>query len=217
MQTVTEKIIEQGLADRIIRGRQLGYLLGGSDARRYGLVNRALKSGELLQLQRGIYVLAPKYRHYRCHPFAIAQAYVPGSYVSFETALSFHGWIPEKVVTVSSVAPGRKARKIEHKSLGSYRFHPLATNPGYFLELVCRHHIDQQTMLIAKPCRALMDLVCLRKTVWQGMEWLTQGLRIEYELLCDIGKEEIRILQQVYKHKRMQSFLASFSRELHLD
>lgn len=217
MQTVTKKIIEQGLADRIIRAGQLSRLLDGSDGRRYALVNRALNSGELLQLQRGIYILATPYCHYRCHPFAIAQAFVPGSYISFETALSFHGWIPEKIVTVSSVVPGRKAKQIEHEALGTYRFYSLATNPGYFLELVNRHHIDKQTMLVAKPCRALMDLVCLRKIVWQGMDWLLKGLRIEYDMLRSITREDVSILKQVYKHKRMKSFLASFSRELHID
>jgi hypothetical protein len=43
------------------------------------------------------------------------------------------------------------------------KFHPLAIAPGYFLELVARQQDQQQTMFVAKPLRALMDLVCLRK------------------------------------------------------
>ncbi len=138
MQTVTKIIVEQGLADRIIRAEQLARLLGGSEGRRYALVNRALKSGELLRLQRGMYVLDVSYRRSGLHPFALAQAFVPGSYVSFETALSYHGWIPEKVVSTSSAVPGRKAKQIDHEIFGMYRFYPLATNPGCFLKLVNR-------------------------------------------------------------------------------
>lgn len=41
MHTVTRKIIEQGLKGRILRVNQLSRILGGSDARRYGLINRA--------------------------------------------------------------------------------------------------------------------------------------------------------------------------------
>ena len=64
MKVGTEIIIEQGLADRFIRASQLNRLITGNPERRYGLVNRALKSGELLRLQRGLYVLADRYKHH---------------------------------------------------------------------------------------------------------------------------------------------------------
>ena len=97
MQSLTEKIIDMNQANRVLNDMQLRRMLGGGNARRYGLVNRALKMGELHRLNRGLYVLDNKYRDYPLHPFALAQALMPGSYVSFETALSHHGWIPEAV------------------------------------------------------------------------------------------------------------------------
>ena len=121
MHTVTKEIIDQGLADRIIRISQLSRVVGGSEGRRYGLVNRAVKSGELLRLQRGLYMLADRYRTQGNHPFALAQALSPGSYISFETALSYHGWIPEKVYITASVVPGRKSRRYENEKFGSYK------------------------------------------------------------------------------------------------
>lgn len=214
MHTVTKKIIEHDIADRFIRVEQLSRLLGGSAKRRYGLVNRVLKSGELVRLQRGLYMLADRYRNHPSHPFSLAQTLAPGSYVSFETALSYHGWIPEKVFTTSSVVPGRKSRQYEHEKMGNYSFHPLAVQKGFFLELVARHQVGGQTMLVAQPCRALMDLVCLRKIPWQGIGWLSEGLRIDLDLLRNISKKDIETLQQVYKHKKMKTFISSFSREL---
>jgi predicted transcriptional regulator of viral defense system len=68
-----------------------------------------MKSGELVRLQRGLYVLADRYRAQPCHSFAVAQAFAPGSYISFETALAYHGWIPERVFVTASVVPGRKS------------------------------------------------------------------------------------------------------------
>jgi predicted transcriptional regulator of viral defense system len=123
MKTVTEIITEQGLADRFIRASRLDQLIGGSAKRRYGLVNRAMKSGELVRLQRGLYVLADRYRAQPCHSFAVAQALVPGSYISFETALAYHGWIPERVFVTASVVPGRKTRRYENEKMGAYSFH----------------------------------------------------------------------------------------------
>jgi predicted transcriptional regulator of viral defense system len=214
MKALTEKIIESQLVNRIFNDAELSRLVGGSEARRYGLVNRALNAGELLRVKRGLYVLPNKYRDYPLHPFALAQALVPGSYVSLETALSYHGWIPEAVYTTASILPDRKSQSYDHETLGSFTFHPLAMNKGYFLELVERLVIEKQTMLVAKPARALMDLVCLRKKEWQGMDWLTEGLRIEHEYLRTITSADIRILKLVYKHKRMENFLVNLSREL---
>ena len=160
MKVLTEKIMETDLVNRVFNDLQLGRKLGGSDARRYGLVNRALKAGELHRVKRGLYVLDNKYRDYPLHPFALAQVLVPGSYVSLETALAHHGWIPEAVYTTASIAPGRKSKDYNHEKLGSLSFHPLAINKGHFLELVERLKIDGQSMMVAKPVRALMDLVC---------------------------------------------------------
>ena len=181
MNTLTNKIIEQGLANRILKVSQLKRLIGGSAQRRHSLVNRAIKAGELSRFQRGLYMLNERFRDYQCHPFVLAQAIAPGSYISFETALAYHGWIPEAVFTTASVVPGRKSRQFEQEKMGILNFQPLAVQREYFLELVIRHQVNGQTMLVAKPCRALMDLVCLRKLSWEGRDWLLEGLRIDPE------------------------------------
>ena len=217
MNKVTEMLIQQGYADRFVRTTQLDRFITGSPARRYSLIHRTMKSGELVRLQRGLYVLADRFRSTPCHPFAAAQALAPTSYISFETALAYHGWIPERVFTVSSVVPGRKSRKYQHEQLGAYSFHPLAVQPGGFLELVDRVQMDGQLALVARPCRALMDLVSLRKISWKGLDWLLQGLRIDWEFLSSMSEEEIQTLNRVYKHKRVKNFLAGLCRELEHD
>ena len=103
MSSLAQQVTAAGLADHILSERQLGNLLGGGDARRYGLVNRALKDGSLLRVKRGTYLLGKRYRSEAIHPFPVAQALVPGSYVSFESALAHHGWIPEAVFVTASV------------------------------------------------------------------------------------------------------------------
>lgn len=214
MQTLTQQVIELGLTNRIMTDTQLARLLEGSRQRRHNLVNRAIKAGELHRLRRGYYLLADRFRDYPSHPFALAQALMPGSYVSFETALAHHGWIPEAVYATASVTPGRKSLEHTHPLFGRFTFHPLAIQAGYFLELVERVQISEQTMLVAEPFRALMDLVCLRKIEWQGMEWLIEGMRIDYETLRNITSADIRTLALVYQQKRANSFLTSFAKEL---
>ena len=79
--------------------------------------------------------------------------------------------------------------------------------------MVNRQQFNKQAMLVAKPVRALMDLVCLRKKEWQGVDWLTESLRIDDEYLRSITGADIRILKLVYKQKRVQRFIESLARE----
>ena len=48
----TEKILSTALGQHIIRDIDLANLFKGTPARRYGLVNKALKKKELVQLRR---------------------------------------------------------------------------------------------------------------------------------------------------------------------
>jgi hypothetical protein len=105
MASLAQLVSVTGLCDRIFNERQLGEALGGGHARRYGAVNRALKDGSLLRLKRGTYTLARPFHRAALHPFAVAQAIHPESYISFESALAYHGWIPEAVFVAASVTP----------------------------------------------------------------------------------------------------------------
>ena len=217
MQIIVKNMIEQGLRDKTVSESQLARLVGGEPGRRYGLVNRALKAQDLIRIRRGLYVLPPKYRTEPPDPFAVAQALEPGSYVSFESALGVHGWIPERVRVVASVVPGRKSSTLDHPVLGSFTFHPLALHREHFLELIERRQVGTQTAWVAKPLRALMDLVTLRKANWQGFTWLTEGLRIDEHMLHKITRAQIQTLLKVYKQKRPKAFLANLAEELGLD
>lgn len=214
MQTLTETLLQQGLGNRVLTQAQLERVLDAGPAARYGLVNRALKANELVRVRRGIYLLSPGLRTEPVHPFALAQAIVRGSYVSFETALSHHGWIPESVSVIASVVPGRKSSTLDHPSLGSFTFHPLALNRGSFLEAVERRQFGPQVALVAKPLRALMDLVALRKLEWQGLAFLIDGLRLDSHSLARTRRKELKPLEQVYQQRRPNEFLRELARQL---
>jgi hypothetical protein len=216
VQTLTNILLRRGLANHLLTDVQLARVIDGSAQRRYNLVNRALKTGELHRLRRGLYLMNRSYRDYDCHPFSLAQMLRPGSYVSLETALSFYDWIPEAVYVTSSIVPGRKSSDFENGLMGRFSFHPLSINKGYFLELVSRESVNRQTVLVAQPLRALMDLVCLRKLEWQGIAWFEQGMRIEPEILDTISGNQLRTLKLVYKQKRMQVYLAELEKALGL-
>lgn len=214
VQTLTKELVAAGLANRVLRESQLQRLLSGTPQRRYHLVNRAMAAGELLRLRRGRYVLARQFRVHPVHPFALAQDFAAGSYVSLETSLAYHGWIPEAVHSVASITSKRKSWQVQHSVFGSFSFHSLALNPGHFLELVERCELDGQVALLAKPIRALFDLVCLRKQAWQGIACLIDGLRIDEEQLRGTTAAQLDTLRLIYQHQRVRLFVEGLAKEL---
>jgi predicted transcriptional regulator of viral defense system len=211
MNVLANKIVESNLAERVFDERQLADIIGGSEARRYGLVNRALKDDALIRVKRGLYMLDARYRRETIHPFAVAQSLLPGSYISFETALSFHGLIPEAVYTVASVTPDRKTIQND-TPIGTFSFQPLALNDYQFFVGVARHKFDHLTAFVAEPLRALMDLVTLRKQEWAGLDWLTTGMRIDDEWLRSLRRKDFQEIKPVYRHCRAREFLDSLEK-----
>jgi len=87
-------------------------LLSGADppSEVHRMLSRWTASGRLIQLRRGLYVLAPPYARTPPSPVAIAGRLRRPSYVSLQSALAFHGAIPESVAVTTSVTTRRPGR-----------------------------------------------------------------------------------------------------------
>jgi len=120
-------------------------------------MSRWVAAGKLIQLRRGLYALAPAWRKVEPHPFVVANALQRGSYVSLQSALAFHGVIPEHVARVTSVGPSRS--ETVRNALGSFQLNHLNSRLsfGYTrIEVAAR-----QLAFVARPEKALLDLVYL--------------------------------------------------------
>jgi predicted transcriptional regulator of viral defense system len=136
-------------------------------------LSRWVKTGRLLQLRRGLYALAPTWRKVEPHPFLIANRLQRGSYVSLQSALAYHGVIPEHVPMVTSVGPGRPGTV--RNSLGAFQFNHLA---GTLLFGYSRVEIaSRQFAFVASPEKALLDLVHL--TPGSDSSGFLQELRLQ--------------------------------------
>lgn len=120
-------------------------------------LSRWVKAGRLLQLRRGLYVLAPIWRKVEPHPFLVANRLQRGSYVSLQSALAYQGVIPEHVPMVTSVGPGRP--ETVRNPEGAFQFNHLAKR---FLFGYSRVEVaPRQFAFVASPEKALLDLVHL--------------------------------------------------------
>ena len=138
---------------------ETGLLLAGSvdpdDVRRQ--LSRWVQAGRVVQLRRGLYALAEPYRQVPPHPFMVANAMLPGSYVSLQSALAYYGLIPEYVAQTLSVTARRPAAW--GNTLGDFRFQHLAPHLFYGYQQAALAPEGQA--FLALPEKALLDLVHL--------------------------------------------------------
>jgi len=208
-----EKLQEAGFGKRVFTEKDLARFFGGTPARRYGLVNKALAKRELVRIRRGVYLLAEKYRTVKLSQFVVASRILHGSYVSFESALSYHGWIPERVAVVINVIKKGRTR-IFDTPLGEFKYVFLPINEFEFLNGVARIEINEQAFFMAKPLRALADYVYDRKIEWTSIDFLLEGLRIEAEYLETLRLDDFKEVLPVFRAKRVRSFLRHLQKEL---
>jgi predicted transcriptional regulator of viral defense system len=168
-------------------------------------VSRALRSKDLLQLKRGLYLFSKNLRRSSLSKFLIANKMYGPSYVSFESALSHYGLIPEGVYTTTSACHQRKTKNFKTE-LGdfSYEYVPCS---DFFQGVI--HDKEKGGILIATPLKAFFDLVCLRKKHYQTADEIERDLRIEMsELRAEVSKysvSEIEELAKQYKKKNVMN------------
>ncbi len=137
------------------------------------------RAGKVRQLRRGLYTLAPPFSRTEIHPFLVANRLVRPSYVSLESALVFHGLIPEYVPVVTGVTTRRPSRFETPVGSFDYRHLKVALFWGYSAtDIGAERAADgDQGALVATPEKALLDLVYLR-TRADSPEFL-QELRLQ--------------------------------------
>ena len=214
MQTLTELILGSDFRGRVFSEREIGWLIEGSAQRRYNLVNRALKAGEVIRLARGVYILNPEISGVRPHSFVVAQALRPGSFVSFETALAWHDCIPEGVRQIRCTVSGRRKVSFDLPSYGEYRFVPMPVVPGRLLAGVSRKRLTAGTALIADPLRALLDLVCSRKVEPEALFEFLGGLRLDEGWMRALGMADVHRFRGVFRFRRMEEVIENLARGL---
>ena len=118
---------------------------------------RWVKDGRLIKIHKGLYTLAQHYRKVKADSFYIANVLKPHSYVSLQSALAWYGLIPEFVPVVTSVSTSRP-QSIE-TPLG--RFESRHISKDYFWGYQQLELSDKQAAFVARPEKALLDLVYL--------------------------------------------------------
>jgi predicted transcriptional regulator of viral defense system len=201
--------IRSGLTSDVFTHAALCAIIDGSADKRYALIKRAIAKGEIICLRKGLYCLSELYRKRPLSTFELAQHIYGPSYISFESALSYHGWIPEAVYTVTSASSGKS--KDFSNALGEFSYARIPVD--VFLEGVLRR---PDGVFIARPLRALLDYVYVSKLNWTGIDPVIGSLRVDRDELDVISKTALKRFRCAYPYTRVRNFIDGLEKDLGL-
>lgn len=147
-----------------------------------GKIARMIQSGGLIQLRRGLYTTRPE-----LNPLCLASGIYGPSYISFETALSFYGLIPEAVYEITS-ATLRRPKEFEN-DVGRFRYRRVPEK--VFPVGIERITESEIPILIASPTKALCDRIALEPRMrsmkdvrqWAELMRLSETIEIDPDIL----------------------------------
>ena len=180
--------------------------LAGYRAPRNKLRNLCLR-GDLVRIRKGLYV-APTFpsRPPEVDPLVLAPLIYGPSYVSLETALAWHGLIPERVYEITSVTS--KRAKLFQTPVGRFSYHPVN-------ESVYSHGVGLQSaaggaFFLAEPEKALCDrIACVRGLRAQRdvPALLEDDLRVDVGAVVGMRLPLVREIARRYRRQNVTAFL----------
>ncbi len=155
-------------------------------------IGKLLADGTVIRIRKGLYCFGEGLRRAALCREQVANLVYGPSYVSMESALAYHGLIPERVEMVTSVTT-RRSRKFD-TPLGWFSYRMLSGDryrTGASLE-----KSGDSSFLIASPEKALADKVwtdagCPGRSVSGMITYLTENLRVDAGALGMLERERL--------------------------
>lgn len=194
----------------VVRDVDIATVMPDSALRRYAAVNRALKNRSLIHLRRGLYLIGEPFRKSSPSNFQVAHSIYGPSYISFESALFHHQWIPEAVFITTSATAKRTSAFDTPLGIFQYTHVP---DRLYYLG-VERLQDDFGGIFIAAPWKAIADHYYVHHRNWNRPEDLSSDMRIEMEDMQESDLTTLQILSKCYQSSRVRNFLTKIYKGL---
>ncbi len=152
------------------------------------------KEGVIQSIKKGLYVAGPALNVDRKpEPFLLANHILGPSYVSVETALAFHGLIPERVYEIASMTT--QAPRKFNTPLGTFTYTRLPL-PYYAFGIRSEKLADDQYAMVASPEKALCDKIIttsglLLRSKKAARAFLIENMRMDEEALKQLNTKEM--------------------------
>ncbi len=166
-------------------------------------ISRWEKSGKIIQLKRGFYILSEEYRRIIAHPQYIASILKTPSYLSLEKALEYYNLIPEAVRVYTSITSKRAGKYVSKFGTFEYRHIQRSLFFGYR-----SIKLNGQVAFIAEPEKALLDFFYLTK-IKVSRDYIDE---MRLQNLDGISIEKMFEYAKKYKSKRISDVCEMIAR-----
>ena len=177
-------------------------------------ITKLLAGGEIVRIKKGLYCFGEAFRRAPISREHLANMIYGPSYVSLEYALSYHGLIPERVETVTSVTT-RRSRSF-NTPFGVFTYHMMALSryaTGAIFETV-----GEIPFLVASPEKALADKIWTDKR-FSGLHvseydaYLCDDLRIDLDDLSRFDHNRLQAIATEYNSAKINNLMRYLSRQ----
>jgi hypothetical protein len=188
----------------VLFGRAELYSLNFDKKETLIMFDEAIKNEWINNVYEDIYKLGVKYQTTIVSEEAIAQKIVPNSYVSLNFILSQQSWIPEAIFTTTSVTY-EEEMVIKTKRNGKYSYRKLYDK----INMAGIYTVEDESGIykVAKPLRALCDLIRLYNEKWNSVEEIHDTLRIDYADFEDLTAADFDELQGTFNIENIETML----------
>ena len=170
------------------------------------LISRLVKSGDLIRLKNGFFVISEKINENPVPYEQIANLLYGPSYISLEWALSYYKMIPEGVYVITSISD--KKSKSFNTSVGTFDYIYL-NHQRYSIGIDQKENAAGR-FLIATPEKALADLIHFKSKNLEGKDLLLdliEARRIDEDLLKNLNKNHLLQIAKNYRSKAVTNLI----------
>lgn len=186
----------------------LGLLSSYKDPRKK--IHSLLKSGLLKSIKQGIYIVS---EDLGLRPYSmeiLANLIYGPSYISLESALSFYGFIPERVTTTTSICIGKSRRFFTQA--GEFEYCHLKDSI-YSKGVQLREVFKDSFCQFASPEKAILDFIYIREKRGEFSDskryfkYLLESYRLDINALNkEISIKKINLLTPHYSSEHVSWF-----------
>lgn len=194
----------------------MGALSNYSDVR--GKINSLSKKGIIKSLKQGVYLLNEELSLRPYSKEILANLIYGPSYISLETALSYYGFIPERVTTTTSICLGRG--KSFSTPVGEFEYHHMKDSL-YPMGVQLREIFPDAFCQYATPEKALLDFLYIKETKGSFKhqkdyyDYILDSYRLDLNAIeSKISLKKVQKLAELYPFQHLHWFANELTKDL---
>ena len=180
-------------------------------------LKEALENNWIENIYNDIYILTNEYKKRVCDGNVLAQMIYPDSYLSGSRVLCDYNWILDGIYAYTSVLKKDSNNddiKVVTKNYGKFIYYKLYDNISY--AGIIKNNYGLGNFYIAKPLRALCDLVYELNYEYENIYFFKEDFRIGINKLESLKKRDFNELQGKFNIPLIENFLNDLRKELRL-